>query len=47
MHGVEFKCENKIPELIEFADEIHAQVVVMNYRGFSYSEHSSCNEQTL
>jgi hypothetical protein len=38
MHGVEFKCENKVVELTEFANEVNAQVVVMNYRGYSYSQ---------
>lgn len=47
MHGIDFKPECKIPELIEFSNEIKAKIVIFNYRGYTYSEPAPQDEAKI
>lgn len=35
----------KITELMEFADVLNCQIVILNYRGFAYSQSAPVTEQ--
>lgn len=38
LHGISFDPKQKVPEMMEYANEINSQIVLFNYRGYSYSE---------
>lgn len=38
LHGISMLPFEKIPEMIEIADELNCQIVIFNYRGYAYSQ---------
>ena len=38
VHGIGCEPEEKIPELIEFANALNCQIAMFNYRGYAYSD---------
>ena len=44
---MEFKTQNKIPELIEFCDAVNSQIICLNYRGFGYSSYIQVNDSSV
>jgi len=47
LHGIEFNPWTKLPRLTEFAYAMNCQVLVINYRGYAYSQSASCSEAKI
>lgn len=47
LHGTEFNPATKLPRLMEFAYIMNCQILVFNYRGYSYSDKAACSEEGI
>jgi predicted alpha/beta-fold hydrolase len=47
LHGISMDPNEKIPELKEFANTLNCQIVMFNYRGYSYSDSARVTERGI
>ena len=47
MHGIGFQARSKVLRLLEFANKMNAEVVVLNYRGYAYSQDVQPTEEGI
>ncbi len=47
LHGIGFNAKSKLLRLIEYADHLHAEIIMFNYRGYAYSDPAKCSEAAI
>jgi hypothetical protein len=47
LHGAEFNPKSKLERLMEFSYAMNCQILVINYRGYAYSQNASCSEAKI